>query len=787
MRKIIFISILSLCIIKTSFAQKITFNGYIKEKNTQEHIVGASIFIPNLKVGIQSNNYGFYSLTIEQKDSLELHISMIGYKPEILKISANRNQTIDILLEQQNSLLDEVVIKATEPEKKSTSIKISTINIPVAQLKNVPSLMGEKDIIKAIQLLPGVQSGIEGSNGLFVRGGGADQNLILMDEAKVYNISHLFGFFSVFNGDALKSVEFIKGGFPARYGGRTSSVLDVQMKDGNKSEAHGEIGIGLISNRLTLETPIKKNKSSFIISARRTYPDLLFSLFKNADGGVLKSNFYDVNTKANFDINAKNRLFFSTYLGKDNLFNRVNKSGDEYRNVGFSWGNQTGTIRWNHVFTPKIFSNLSLIYSKFSYKVENTFGTSSQTFSSQLQEQGIKYGIEYFPNTKHNIRFGLNLSQLNFIPNLAISKEKGSRINNKEIEQIKALDGAIYIEDIYRPIQKLLFNYGLRFALFAPSQKTYSFIEPRLALNYNFKENWSLKGGYSIMNQAIQLLTNNGLGLSIDIWVPSSVKIPPQHSQQITFGLVHDFSKELSIEVEVYKKEMNNILAFKEGASIFSSVSLFRDRDFISSKILWEDVSTYGNGKSKGIEFFLHKNSGKLTGWTSYTLAKTLYQFEALNGGRSFAPSHDRRHQLSIVGLYERSKRVKFTGNFVLSSGNPVTLPQLTYESFKINPFTNELVNSSYNVIDYGLQRNQYRTPLYNRLDLSVQLLKKKKLGVRTWELGFYNILGHKNTFAYEIDINGKFDANNEFIRTKKINQITLLIFIPSVSYYFKF
>ena len=787
MKNIFFIAITYFCFVETAFAQKITISGYIKEKDSQESMVGASIYISDLKIGSQTNNYGFYSITFPKKDSIVLSISMIGYKTENLKISAKENQNISILIEPQSSNLDEVVVKATEQEKKSTSTKISTINIPIKQLKDVPSLMGEKDIIKAIQLLPGVQNGTEGSNGLFVRGGGADQNLILMDEAKVYNISHLFGFFSIFNGDALKSLEFIKGGFPARYGGRISSVLDVQMKDGNKNDTHGEIGVGLISNRLTLESPIKKNKSSFIVSARRTYPDLLFSLFKNSDGGVLKSNFYDVNAKVNFDLNAKNRLFLSTYLGKDNLFERVNKSGDDYRNIGFSWGNQTGTLRWNHLFSPKIFSNLSLIYSKFNYQVENTFGTSSQLFTSKLNELGLKYDIEFLPNTKHEVRFGVNLSKLNFVPNLSISKENGSRVNKKEIEQIKAIDGAMYIEDIYRPMQKLSFNYGIRAALFAPAQKVYIFIEPRLAINYNFKENWSLKGGYSIMNQPIQLLTNNGLGLSIDVWVPSSAKIPPQKSQQFNVGIVHDFSKQLSIELEVYTKKMDNVLAFREGASILSTVSLFRDRDFSTSKILWEDLGTYGIGNSKGLELFIHKNAGKFTGWTSYTLAKTVYQFKELNLGKSFFPIHDRRHQLSMVGAFQQSQKVKFSGTFVLSTGNPITLPQLTYETFDIDPFKNDLSNSYANVIDYGNQRNQYRTPIYNRLDLSVQLLKKKKLGVRTWELGFYNILGRKNVFAYDIATNGKFDANNKFIRTKVINQISLLVFVPSISYYFKF
>jgi hypothetical protein len=558
------------------------------------------------------------------------------------------------------------------------------------------------------------------------------------------------------------------------------------MKDGNKSEPHGEVGVGLITTRLTLEAPIQKNKSSFIVSARRTYPDLLFSLFKGPEG-VLKSNFYDINAKVNFDLNSKNKLYLSTYLGKDNLYQRDNKAGDLYRNIGFNWGNKTGTLRWNHVFSPKIFSNLSLIYSKFNYQFKVEKGGEGRYFASELDEKSIKYDIEFIPNTKHDIRIGLNASLLNFIPNLVISKENGARAFTKEIERVDATDAAIYIEDIYKISKRLSMNYGLRFAYFKPKNTTaYNFIEPRLAVNYNFIKDWSVKGGYSIMNQPIQLISNSGLGLSIDVWLPSSGSLPPQHSQQFTLGLAHDLSKEVSIEIEAYHKTINNILTFREGAAILSTVALFRDRDFTNSKVEWKNIATSGDGNSKGIELFVHKNAGRLTGWTSYTLSKTVYQFNALNEGKAFFPNQDRRHQLSMVGVYKQSKRLKFSGNFVLSTGSPITLPQLTYEKFDLNPFNNQFTESNYNVVDYGQQRNSYRSPSYNRLDLSTQFIKPKKHGVRTWELGFYNILGRKNVFAYQIDINGKTSPDG-FLRTKKIDEVSFLLFIPSISYYFKF
>jgi hypothetical protein len=774
-----------LCISNLAFAQNVTVNGFIRESGSLENIDYAQVIIAGSNIVSQSNKYGFYSLTFPVADSISVRISKVGYATQTIRITGQNNQQMDIKLATESIELETVTILAGEYDKKSLSPKISTINVPVQQLKDAPSLLGEKDILKAIQLMPGVQSGTEGSNGLFVRGGSADQNLILMDEAKVYNISHLFGFFSIFNGDALKNVEFIKGGFPARYGGRISSVLDVQMKEGNKQGVHGELGVGLISSRLTLEGPIKKEKSSFIISARRSYPDLLLSLAKNASGAVLKTNFYDLNAKANFEVNPNNRIYFSTYLGKDNMFQRVNKKADAYRNMGFSWGNKTGTLRWSRIISPRLFANLTLIYSNFKYSLENATGLSSQQYSSTLNESGIKYDFELLPNSKHAIRFGLNVSRLNFRPNVSTFSED-SEVKSRNIEKINALDAAIYIEDVYTPVQNLVLNYGLRIARFTPSGQSYTFVEPRLAATYNFAENWALKTGYSVMNQPVQLLTNNGLGLSVDIWVPSTANMPPQNSRQLTFGVTHDLNDKISIELEVYKKKMNNILAFKEGASVLSMIELFRDRDFTSRDIRWNDVSTSGSGNAHGLELFIHKRSGKLTGWTGYTWSKTVYQFEKLNDGKAFYPTHDRRHQLSLVGAYKKSDRVKFAGNFVFSTGNPVTQPRLSYSSLSPDPITG-LPELNETIIDYGNQRNNSRTPVYHRLDLSVQWSKQKKRGKRTWEFGIYNILGTKNVFAYEIDINGRRDSNDQYIRIKQLNTISLMLFIPSIAYSFKF
>jgi outer membrane receptor for ferrienterochelin and colicin len=769
-----------------TIGQNITLTGYIKEKDTQESIIGASVFITDIKMGCQSNNYGFYSITFPSKDSIVINISSIGYKPKVLKVLANISQMKTIYLEPQDTELDAVKIIANGQEKVSKSVKISTISIPIKQLKDIPSLMGEKDIIKAIQLLPGVQGGTEGSNGLFVRGGGADQNLILMDEAKVYNVSHLFGFFSIFNGDALKSLQFIKGGFPARYGGRISSVLDVQMRDGSKNKTNAEFGIGLITSRLTIETPIIKDKSSFIISARRTYPDLLLGLVKNRDGSIIKGNFYDINSKINLDLDPNNSFFLSFYSGDDNFFQGDREMGEGKTQFRFGWGNNTATLRWNHIINQKFFSNLSVIGSEFKYALKNNIGTFSQGFSSSLKEFGIKNDWEFYGFLNNQIRFGFNYSKLHFTPNLTSLEDNGNRIS-QTIEKIRADDLAIYAENIFQISNKLSANYGLRLVLFEPSNsRLYAFLEPRLALNYSFAEKWSVKGAFSKMNQPIQLISNTGLGLSIDAWVPSTNKLPPQNSTQFTIGLAHDLNKNLKFEIEAFYKDLNNILAFKDGQSIFSTVEIFRDSDFGNKQVLWEDITTKGDGSAQGIELFLKKPQGKLTGWASYTLSKVTHKFSELNNGKTYFPLHDRRHQVSLVGSYAINNKITLSSNYVLGSGTPINLPQRSYQHFSKNPFTNSPEYSFDEVIEYDIQRNNSRSKYYQRLDLSIQFTKQRKYYKRTWETGFYNITGQKNIFGYSAETNGLLE-NEKFYKNKSIKEYSVLIFFPSISYYIKF
>jgi outer membrane receptor for ferrienterochelin and colicin len=769
-----------------SYSQSVTFSGYVVEKNTKEKLIAASISLPGINKFTTCNKYGYFSITLPPHiDSIFVEISMIGYETLSEKILLDKNYTSEYILLPESKLLDDLKVYA-HTEKVSNSSKISTISIPIKQLKDIPSLMGEKDIIKAIQLLPGVQNGTEGSNGLFVRGGGTDQNLILMDEAKVYNISHLFGFFSIFNGDALKSMEFIKGGFPARYGGRISSVLDVQMKDGSKNGTHGEFGLGLITSRLTLETPIKKDKSSFIISARRTYPDLLLGLIKNPDGSVIKSNFYDINSKINFDLNSNNSFFLSFYSGDDNFFQGDRESGDGKVQYRFGWGNNTGTFRWNHVINQKFFSNLSIIGSKFNYSLNNNIGTYSQGFSSNLKELGLKNDWDFFGYEYHHIRFGFNYSRLHFSPNLTTLEDNGNRIS-QSLEKIIADDLAIYAEDISEISNKLSVNYGLRLALFEPlNSKLYSFLEPRIALNYSFARNWSMKGAFSKMNQPIQLISNTGLGLSIDAWVPSTNKLPPQNSKQITIGISHDLNKKMSFEIETFYKEMKNIIAFKDGKSLFSTIEIFRDRDFGNKQIIWQEITTKGDGSSKGIEFFLKKPKGKLTGWASYTISKVTNVFEELNNGKPFFPVHDRRHQVSFVANYVINNKITLSSNYVLGSGTPINLPESSYQHFSKNPFTNNPEYSFKEVIEYNNQRNNSRSKYYQGIDLSVQFAKQRKYYKRTWEIGFYNITGQKNIFGYSAETNGLLE-NEKFYKTKSIKEYSVLLFFPSISNYIKF
>jgi len=801
--------LLSLAIVVTGFyglaqdAPKYTISGYINEKGSKENLPGATIFVPELKTGVASNNYGFYSITLPA-DTLELIVSYVGYKAQIYRVKLTSNIRLDVALEN-NSQLEEVVVSATPVESISEEVQMSRIDLPVEQIKSLPALLGEKDVLKAIQLLPGVQKGSEGSSGIYVRGGGPDQNLIILDDATVYNASHLFGFFSLFNGDALKSVELTKGGFPARYGGRLSSVIDMQMKDGNKEKIKADVGIGLISSRLTIEGPLKKDKASFLISGRRTYIDFLARPVirkMSEDGTIVGYYFYDLNAKLNYILDYKNKLYLSGYFGKDRFYlrserinevnNTVNKS-----NAGLQWGNGTGTLRWNHLLTEKVFSNVSLIFSdyKFGVDVKETYGADffKLAYSSGIRDYSAKADLDFFPNTRHKIKAGAAYAYHEFRPNAIVTDDSYTG-SYKTKTQINATEIALYGEDDYTFSPKWRMNAGLRLTNFNVRSKSYFNPEPRVSLRYLIRRTLSVKASYTRMNQYLHLLSNSGFSLPTDLWVPATDRVKPQQAEQIALGLAKDLKikkMDFLVSLEGYYKQSKNVIGYKEGASFLDVTNLDGSGD---NKITYEDIVTSGNAESYGAEFFFQKKSGKLTGWIGYTLSWTWLTFNDLNFGKRFPARYDRRHDISVVGIYKLNEKISFSLVWVYGTGNAVTLPLSSYQlqdhssQFQQTIVPPEAVSHGYQnyfseykpkVNDYG-EKNSYRMAPYHRLDLAVQFHKIRKKYERIFELGVYNAYNRQNPFFYMAETDYKTNIT-------KLKQVSLFPIIPSVSWTWKF
>jgi hypothetical protein len=792
-----------------TFAQnKFTLSGYVKEKGSLEQLIGVNVIVKGKSIGTSTNTYGFYSLTLPQNDSLTMIFSMVGFEQQEKLLCLTKN--IDLTVELSNLSMEELHVSAKrQSDRVSDNVQMSTIDLPISQIKKIPTLLGEKDVLRVLQLMPGVQKGSEGQTGIYVRGGGPDQNLIILDDANVYNANHLFGFFSVFNGDALKSVELTKGGFPARYGGRLSSVIDLNMKEGNKEKFTGEGGIGLISSRLTLEGPIKKNKSSFLISARRTYLDILAKPFISAaqKGESSKGSgayfFYDLNAKLNFDLNPKNKIYLSGYFGKD-VF-KVNDKGDnfEMRN-GLNWGNATATLRWNHLFTNKLFSNLSMIFTDYNFNIysreKSKFSTDQQVFNlnykSAIRDYGLKYDFDFFPNPNHNAKIGIQGTFHLFDPS-AIVIEEGTDVVNRIQKPIQALEAGIYGEDTWSIGARYKVNYGIRLSNYQVIGRTIWRPEPRIAMSYKIANDFSAKASYAQMNQYIHLLANTGLGLPTDLWVPSTKLVDPQNSEQVAVGLAKDLQKQgISITLEAYYKKMNNILNYKEG----SSFVFFDDPAAAVSTPSWEQNVTAGTGTSYGTELLIQKKYGKFSGWIGYTLSKTKWQFDDLNFGKSFYPKYDRRHDISVVGIYDLNKRISISGTWVYGTGNALTIPIGTYKSSthfgngnvvttingkpSYQPILGEVLFNPYNNVQEFGEKNSFRAEPYHRLDLSIQLHKKKKSHERTWEFSLYNAYNRRNPFFYAIS--EKYNSKS-MTRTVGLTRYSVFPIVPSFSYNFKF
>lgn len=752
---------------------KYSISGSVRDSATGEEPIGATVFIKELKAtGASTNAYGFYSITIPE-GNYTVTSQYIGYNSKSVKVELKQNIKLDFMLTNNAMQLKAVEITTQKKDENITKTQMGVEKIDMRQIEKIPVVFGEKDVLKTIQLTPGVKSAGEGNSGFYVRGGAADQNLILLDEATVYNASHLLGFFSVFNSDALKDVTLYKGGMPSEYGGRLSSVLDIRMKDGNDKKFGAEGGIGLIASRLKLEGPIVKEKGSFTISGRRTYADLFLKLSPDSSINKARLYFYDLNAKGNYRINDKNRIFLSGYFGKDIL-----GFGDLF---GIDWGNATGTLRWNHLVNEKMFSNTSVIFSNYNYNINLDFGGIEGKIISRIQDYNLKQDFQYFTNIKNKFKFGFNSIYHKIIPG-AITIKSDSSVNELKLKNNHAWENAIYISHEYKPVNLFSVEYGIRISSFSalgPGDfytydsegnatdtstyssgkfvKTYFNAEPRAAANYILNEKSSVKASYARTTQNLHLLSNSTSGNPTDLWIPNSNNVKPELADQVSLGYFRNFKDNTyEFSTEVYYKHLKNQIDYKDGAELNFNQNV--EAELLS-----------GTGRAYGIEFFLKKKYGKLNGWIGYTLARTEKKIEGINNGDYYPAKQDRTHDISIVGIYELSKKWSFSATWVYYTGNAVTFPSGKYEI-------------AGQVVNYYTERNGYRMPAYHRMDIGATWQRRKTEKFESsWNFSLYNVYGREN--AYSITFQ---QDPNDPSKTQAI-QTTLFRWIPSFTYNFKF
>ncbi|MEY2764747.1 MAG: hypothetical protein RLZZ205_1171 [Bacteroidota bacterium] len=785
--KLFFFLVLLVIASQINAQNSFTLSGTITESGSGELLPGVMVYCVDQQAGTTSNGYGFYVLHLKTIPA-QVVFRFLGHKEVQVTVDGDKLRQ-DIAMELAE-VQKELVIEGNKYRNTADQTQMSTIEIPVDQIKKIPALLGEKDVLKVIQLLPGVQKGSEGSSGFYVRGGGPDQNLIILDDAVVYNANHLFGFFSTFNGDALKSVELIKGGFPARYGGRLSSVLNMQMKDGDKQKFKGEAGFGLIASRLMLEGPIAKGKVSYLVSARRTYIDALIYPFLPRDS---KSGyyFYDLNGKVNWVVNKNNRIYLSGYTGKDRFYYRPWSEFGDQESAYLQWFNRTATLRWNHIYNDKLFSNTSLIYSKYLFDIgsqtkENGVETFSLSYGSGIQDWTLKHDFDYALSNAHHMKMGVSSIKHHFTPSAIVVKGDFTDENLSAKEEYRSIENGVYIEDEVRVNNQLKFNLGYRLSNFVMKDNVYWGWEPRLNARYLMNETWSIKGGYSRMNQYMHLLSNTGIGLPTDLWVPATEEVSPMRADQWALGTTKDFDKrDWSLTLEGYYKKMNNVLSYKEGASFLNTGVLDEE-----SEISWQDNVTSGKGESYGAELLLQKPTGKLSGWIGYTLAWTKLQFDALNNGKPFFARYDRRHDFSAVAIYEVSEHITISGTWVYGTGQAITLPNANYNVLPHDPNSASGFLGGYGdqwglpgYYDTGVQdfgdKNSFRMASYHRLDVAVQFHKQLERAKRTIEVGLYNAYNRRNPFFYEIRTTSS--------GRNYLSQISLFPVIPSISWNYQF
>ncbi|MBP6022888.1 TonB-dependent receptor [Ferruginibacter sp.] len=764
---------------------KYTISGFIKDSLNGETLIGATVAVTGKTKGISSNQYGFFSITLDEGEYF-LVCSFIGYQPKIIAVKLDGNRQLNFEMLPKINLSQEVVVSSKKRDANVKNAQMGKFTLPIEQIKSIPAFLGEVDLLKTIQLLPGIRNAGEGSAGLYVRGGGPDQNLILLDDAPVYNTGHLFGFFSIFNSDAIKNVSLIKGGMPAQYGGRLSSVLDIAMKEGNNQKFQVDGGIGLIASRLSIQGPIKKNKASFIVSARRTYIDALTKPFVKSSSQFYGSGyyFYDLNTKINYRFSEKDRLYLSGYFGRD-VFDFVN--GKQSLKVNIPWGNATGTLRWNHVYNNRLFGNTTAVYNDYNF----TFNAAQNNFevklASGIRDISLKQDFDLYPYTGHKVKFGGIYTYHRFTPSVVSGKQDSVVFNPNNAQTKFANEAAVYVQDDWEISDKVKINAGLRYSFFqqvgafklyktddngnridstvykkGETVKTYGGLEPRLTVRYALNDETSVKASVTRNLQYIHLVSNAGTTLPTDIWVPSTYKVKPQISYLYAAGLFKNFKDNMyETSVELYYKQMQNQIEYREG---YTPNTLEDTENFFA----------FGKGWSYGTELFINKTKGRLTGWIGYTLSWTWRKFAALNFGEKYPAKYDRRNDLSVVAMYELNKKWKLSASFVYGSGNAATLPQRFY-------IVGGVLTQEYSRI------NEYRLPAYHRMDLSAILTPKKNEGRKwksEWVFSIYNAYSRQNPYFVYFDQNGSPLNGTLTIQAK---QVSLFPIIPAVTWNFKF
>jgi hypothetical protein len=770
-KKLLVFIFLVLGALATEAQTKHTISGTIKDKKNGEEIIGATISVVQLKgVGAKSNTYGFYSITLPD-GSYELRISSLGFAPQVINVILDKNIKLDVQLEAANSTLKEVKVSSVKKDRNVKDAQMGLEKLNMTEINKIPVLLGERDIIKTITLLPGIKNSGEGSSGFNVRGGNVDQNLILLDEAPVYNAAHLLGFFSTFNSDAIKDVQIYKGGMPAEFGGRLSSVLDIKMKEGNDKNYNVSGGLGLIASRLNIEGPIVKEKGSFLISGRRTYVDQFLRLSDQYKDNKLF--FYDLNAKANYKLNKNNRVFLSGYFGRDKI-----GVGNAF---GIDWGNATATARWNHVFNSKWFSNTSLIYSNYDYKIAIKGGDVDFDITSRIKDVNLKYEINYYPNPKNSIKFGVNSIYHTIVPGQLRSYGTAG-INPKKLQDRYSLESAVFVMNEWKQSEKLSVIYGLRISSFAvlgkgdfntyneqgavikttnykagEVVKNYINPEPRISMSYVLDSNKSVKASYARNVQNLHLISNSTTTSPTDLWTGSSNNIKPEIGDQISLGYFQNLKDNAyEFSVEAYYKSMQNQIDYRNGANTQANENL-------------EGELLTGIGRAYGIEFLVKKKTGRFTGWAGYTLSKTERKINGINFNNWYNARQDRTHDITIVGIYDLTKKWNLSTTWTYQTGNAVTYPVGKYTS-------NNAVTFLYS------ERNAERFPAYHRLDFGATYMRKKTdKRESSWTFSVYNAYGRQNAFTIEFREDPKDASKTQALQT------ALFRWVPSVTYNFKF